>query len=112
MGKRGPRPGAGQKKGGRDFKPGESGNKGGKSKKNAEVSELAKEESIPAFTRIIQLGQMVGTTTDSKLLSIANNANQYIVDRAIGKPSQQTKFTADKNTVPFMIQIMPHDGKE
>lgn len=64
------------------FKPGKSGNPSGRSKLNAEVTELAKQESVAAFMRIVAISK----ESEDRKLQLA--ANVYIVDRACGKPAQ------------------------
>lgn len=64
------------------WKPGQSGNPGGRPKLNKEVTELALKECVDAFVRIVDISK----TTEDERLKL--QANQYIVDRAVGKPAQ------------------------
>ncbi len=64
------------------WKPGQSGNPGGRPKLNKEVTELALKEATDAFMRIVEIS--IGGEDDRVRLQ----ANQYIVDRAVGKPAQ------------------------
>jgi hypothetical protein len=71
------------------FVKGQSGNPAGRSKLDKEVTELARQEAPAAFQRIIEISK----DDDDKLLKL--KANQYIVDRACGRPKQQAEVEAN-----------------
>lgn len=64
------------------FAPGQSGNPGGRPKEAAEVTALAKEYSLEAINRLVELMRQ----TDDKRLAKA--ACDSILDRGLGKPAQ------------------------
>ena len=71
------------------FVKGQSGNPAGRSKLDKEVTELARQEAPAAFMRIIELSKQ------ARDIKINYAANQYIVDRACGKPKQQAEVEAN-----------------
>lgn len=86
---------------GKKFAKGVSGNPGGKPKKNIEVTELAKQECTSAFLRIVELGKC------KKDLKVSLQANQYIVDRACGKPMQAVNLGgADGGPLKVVVNVM------
>ena len=103
---------------------GQSGNPGGRRKRSAEVTELAKKESPSAFKRIIRFskGKPVTRDGDKPPISEVHKANQYIMDRAYGKPaSAETGAVAPSVIVvdtgirrglqPATITVPPVNGK-
>ena len=68
---------------------GQSGNPGCRPKMSAKLSDLAKRETPAAFKRIIRLSGSLPVTNGGDKPSVAeiHKANQYIVDRAYGKPT-------------------------
>jgi hypothetical protein len=84
------------------FEKGKSGNPSGRSKQHAEVSALAKAEAPVAFKRIIDIATQPAIDLKTRF-----QANQYIVDRAIGKPTQATTISNAAGE-PFIVQIIPH----
>lgn len=74
------------------WKKGESGNPAGRPKLHPEVTELAKQETPAAFKRIINLAK--NAEDDGTQL----RANQYIIDRAYGKPAQAVDLSSKDGT--------------
>lgn len=70
------------------WKKGQSGNPGGRPKISQEVSDLAKRESPAAFRRIVRIakGKSLDKGGDKPSMAEVHKANQYILDRAYGKP--------------------------
>lgn len=71
------------------FAPGQSGNPGGRPKESTEVTVLAKEHSLEAIRRLLELMRQ---NDDRKL---AKAAADSILDRGLGKPAQ---YVAANNT--------------
>jgi len=81
------------------FVKGKSGNPKGRKKENAEVSALAAAEAPEAFKRIINLSK---TSEDIKILFAANNA---IVERACGKPTQAVEHSGEVELIGIVNVI-------
>lgn len=102
--KRGNQTGKGQ------FQKGQSGNPGGVPRCVAVIRKLAEENTAEAFLRIVEIGRAGMETLndnkpDSKLLGLALAANQYIVDRACGKPAQAVNLS-DSEGGPLQISVI------
>lgn len=82
------------------WKKGQSGNPSGRPKINADVTKLAAEDARWAFKRIIEISQNASHDVKVRL-----QANQYIVDRACGKPSQAINL-GDQDGGPLQISVI------
>lgn len=78
----------------------QKGHPGYKAKKKKEVTALAKTESVEAFLRIVEIAkdQMVDVKTRFY-------ANQYIIDRAIGKPRQAVEVGGEDGS-PLQVSVV------
>lgn len=79
------------------FKPGQSGNPGGRPKADREVVALAREGSVRAIGRLIEL-------IESENLRVAVSAANSVLDRAFGKPTQPISGDEDKPPVGVAVQ--------
>lgn len=82
------------------FVKGKSGNPSGRPQINKDVTKLAAEEARWAFKRIVEISQDVKEPAKIRL-----QANQYIVDRACGKPSQAINL-GDQEGGPLQISVI------
>lgn len=82
----------------KSFKKGQSGNPSGRPKLNDKVTDLAREETVEAFLRIVNRAK---TTKDEKL---AQQCDEYIVNRALGKPAQAVNVTGEEGG-PLVVNV-------
>jgi hypothetical protein len=80
------------------FKPGQSGNPGGRPKAEREVIDLAREGSVRAIGRLIEL-------IEDKDGRIAVSAANSVLDRAFGKPTQP--ISGDEDKPPVGVAAVP-----
>lgn len=80
------------------FKPGQSGNPGGRPKEEREVVQLAREASLRAIGRLIELVENANP-------KFAIPAATAVLDRAFGKPTQP--ISGDDERPPVGVQAIP-----
>ena len=70
-------------------------------KRSADVTVLARAESVKAFLRIVQISK------DAEVdVRVRMDANKYIIDRAIGKPAQAVAVSGPNGeALPITISI-------
>lgn len=85
------------------FKKGQSGNPGGQPLWVKQIRQLAESHTTEAFLRIVELSKF-GENATIKEKQLALAANQYIVDRALGRPAQAVNL-GDQDGGPLQISV-------